>query len=161
MIRFFDVQRGGFGTTVVHSPNPYSGRAKKLGNVLEFAMRNRTLTALVFVFVATASLTRAATPAPDLILFNGKIFTGAPGAPYVHALEIQDERIAAVGDSEQIRKLAGPMIRQIDLGGRTVIPGLNDAHNHMHVSPPDTVDLQFQSLNPTWAEVKEAISAQV
>jgi predicted amidohydrolase YtcJ len=125
-------------------------------------MHERILTALVWICVVLpASVTLAATPAPDTILFNGKIFTSVPGRPNIHALAIQGDRIMAVGDSEPIRKLAGARTRQIDLGGRTVIPGLNDAHNHMLIRPSNTVVLQFQSPNPTWPDVKQAIDSAI
>src|ERR1700679_731054 len=55
------------------------------------------------------------TPLPaDTILFNGMIFTSDPGCPNVQALAIQGERIEAVGDSEQIKRLAGPRTKQVD-----------------------------------------------
>jgi predicted amidohydrolase YtcJ len=67
-------------------------------------------------------------PAPDTILINGKlvVYDGALG----QALAVRDGRIAAIGDSSSIRALAGPSTRVIDLGGRTVIPGLIDSHIH-------------------------------
>ena len=43
---------------------------------------------------------------------------------------MRDGRIAAVGTDADIRKLAGPATRTIDLQGRTVIPGLIDSHMH-------------------------------
>src|SRR5258706_9348379 len=67
-------------------------------------------------------------PAPDTILINGKlvVYDGAPA----QALAVRNGRIAAIGDSPSIRALAGPSTRVIDLGGRTVIPGLIDSHIH-------------------------------
>jgi len=137
----------------------------------ECLLRSKRLLAMMRAFVLTAlasscvalhaSVTLAATPPPDTILFNGKIFTSVTGRPFIRAVAILGDRIEAVGDSAQVRKLAGPGTRQIDLGGRTVIPGLNDAHNHMYIGPPDTVALQFQTMNPTWLEVKRAITDQV
>src|ERR1700691_2088819 len=124
-------------------------------------MRGLILTALVWICVVLpASITLAATPAPDTILFNGKIFT-AEGQEFVQALAIQEDRIEAVGDSAEIRNLAGSSTRQVDLGGRTVIPGLNDAHNHMRIRPADLVELEFASLNPKRPEVMQAISTAV
>jgi predicted amidohydrolase YtcJ len=76
-----------------------------------------------------------------LVLLNGKIFTSVAAHPYVQALAIRGERITATGDSAKIRALAGPHTKQIDLGGRTVIPGINDAHNHLGISPPNRIDL--------------------
>jgi predicted amidohydrolase YtcJ len=99
--------------------------------------------------------------APDLVLLNGKIFTSDAAHPYVQALAIHGERITATGESAKIKALAGPYTKQIDLDGRTVIPGINDAHIHLEVSPADTVELQFTSLDPSWTEVKEALAAAV
>src|SRR5258706_7515637 len=67
-------------------------------------------------------------PPPDTILINGKlvVYDGASA----QALAVRDGRIAAVGDASSIRALAGPSTRVIDLGGRTVIPGLVDSHSH-------------------------------
>ena len=66
--------------------------------------------------------------AADTILLNGKIVT-YDAAP-AEALAVRDGRIAAIGRSADIRALAGPGTRVIDLGGRTVIPGLIDSHIH-------------------------------
>ena len=120
-------------------------------------MRGMILTALVWICVALpAPMTLAATPAPDTILFNGKIFT-AERQRFVQALAIQGDRIAAVGDSEQIRKMAGSLTKLIDLRGRAVIPGFNDAHNHMRIRPANWVDLQFTGPIPKPSELMPAI----
>jgi len=97
----------------------------------------------------------------DLVLFHGKIFTSDAVHPYVQALAIRGERIIATGDSAEIEALAGPQTREIDLGGRTVIPGINDAHNHLEVFPADTVELPFKTLDPSWPDVREALAAAV
>lgn len=97
--------------------------------------------------------------APDLVFFNGKIFTSDAAHPYVQALAIRGERIVATGDSGKIRALTGPHTKQIDLGGRTVIPGINDAHNHLGISPPNRIDLELKSPDPAWPEMKAAIAA--
>ena len=69
--------------------------------------------------------------APDLILFNATIYTLNPTLPQCRAVACKDGRIVAVGDDADALALDGPATRRIDLGGRTVIPGINDAHNHM------------------------------
>ena len=107
------------------------------------------------------SVTTCGQQSPELILYHGKIFTSNAAHPYVQAVAIRGERIVATGDSAPIKALAGPQTRQIDLGGRTVIPGINDAHIHLEVSPANTVEVQFNSLDPTWAEVKRALTAAV
>jgi predicted amidohydrolase YtcJ len=87
-------------------------------------MRNAALLALVlFAPVARAQ-------APDTVLVNGKIITVDAQASTREGLAIRDGRIVALGTSAQMRKLAGPQSRVIDLQGRTVIPGLIDSHLH-------------------------------
>ncbi|MGH8523138.1 MAG: amidohydrolase [Gammaproteobacteria bacterium] len=67
---------------------------------------------------------------PDLILMNGRIATQDERRSFAQAAAIQDGRFAAVGSNEEIMVLRGAKPRVIDLGGRTVIPGLNDSHMH-------------------------------
>ncbi len=97
---------------------------------------------------------------PELILFNGKIFTAESNQSTVEALAIRGERILAVGSDEEIKRLAGNKTRLIDLQGKTVIPGINDAH--FHFTPfPEGIQLTFDSMEPTWAETVEAIKKAV
>lgn len=69
--------------------------------------------------------------APDLILFNGVITTFCPDLQRCSAIACKDGRVVAIGDDPPVCGLAGPATEQIDLGGRMVVPGFNDAHNHM------------------------------
>jgi len=74
---------------------------------------------------------RAGTAQPaDTILVNGKIVTLDEQSSIVQALAIRDDRIVASGASADIAKQAGAGTRVIDLGERTVIPGLIDSHIH-------------------------------
>src|SRR5277367_2516131 len=67
----------------------------------------------------------------DLILRNGKIATlDGPKAP-VSAAAIKAGRILDTGDDAALQLYIGPETQTIDLGGRTVIPGLNDSHIHL------------------------------
>jgi predicted amidohydrolase YtcJ len=97
---------------------------------------------------------------PDLILFNGKIFTSVAAHPYVEALAIRGERIVATGDTKTIQAMAGPKTNAIDLHGGTAIPGINDAHHHFQLGPPE-VDVDLQTMDPTWAQVKDGIVAAI
>jgi predicted amidohydrolase YtcJ len=86
--------------------------------------------------VAAASLVAAMLATPgvaqpaDTALVNGKVLTLDAGATVAEALAVRDGKIVAVGRSTDIRALAGPATRLVDLGGRTVIPGLIDSHMH-------------------------------
>jgi predicted amidohydrolase YtcJ len=66
----------------------------------------------------------------DTILINGKVLTVDANFSIQEAIAIQDTKISGVGRTANIRKLAGPKTRVIDLQGRTVIPGLIDSHLH-------------------------------
>ncbi len=66
----------------------------------------------------------------DTALVNGKILTLDQGGTVAEALAVRDGKIVAVGRSADIRALAGSAARIVDLGGRTVIPGLIDSHMH-------------------------------
>jgi predicted amidohydrolase YtcJ len=65
-----------------------------------------------------------------LVLLNGRIWTENPRQPEAEAIAIDHGRVAAVGSSADMRKLAGPNCQVIDLRGRRVVPGFNDAHVH-------------------------------
>src|SRR2546430_17400076 len=79
-------------------------------------------------------------PYPPLFrsLAGGRIFTADSARPWAEALAVRHDRIVAVGNTDSVRRLAGPRTRTLDLGGRTVIPGLNDAHAHPGPEPPGT-----------------------
>jgi len=68
--------------------------------------------------------------APDLVLYNGRIVTVDGAFSIASAVAIRGDRFVAVGDDAHARALAGAKTKQIDLLGRTVIPGLIDGHLH-------------------------------
>ena len=81
------------------------------------------LALLLFVGVAQAQ-------DADLVLLNGKIVTLAARDDIQEALAIRDGKVLAVGRTNEMRKRAAPTATIVDLGGRTVIPGLIDSHMH-------------------------------
>jgi predicted amidohydrolase YtcJ len=94
----------------------------------EVTMKAGIVGILALSVLAVAAL--AGAQSPDTILVNGKILTVDAQASVREALAIRDGRIVALGTSADMRKRAGPQSRVIDLGGRTVIPGLIDSHLH-------------------------------
>jgi predicted amidohydrolase YtcJ len=78
---------------------------------------------------ASAAARRAA-PA-QLVLIHGTILTVDAADSTAQALAIRDGKIAAIGTSDEILRLAGPATRRIDLNGRTATPGLIDSHAHI------------------------------
>ncbi len=83
---------------------------------------------LSFLALTGINTVRAQAPAPDTLLINGK-FVVHDGAP-AQALALRDGKIVAMGETTFITALARSATRVIDVGGRTVIPGLIDSHIH-------------------------------
>jgi len=70
------------------------------------------------------------TPA-DLVLTNGKIITVDPQDRIVQAVAAKDGKIVAVGTTQQIQAYVGATTKVINLGGKTVTPGIIDSHAHL------------------------------
>jgi hypothetical protein len=66
----------------------------------------------------------------DVLLTGGTVFTADAAASVAEAVLVRDGRIAAVGASGDVAALAGPGARVLELEGRTVLPGFQDAHCH-------------------------------
>ena len=88
---------------------------------------------LIVVFSTTST---AALASPDVVYVNGKVLTVDDHFSIAGGFAIESDRFAAVGDSAEIQKLAGGKTKVVDLGGRTVIPGLIDNHNHFSRGVP-------------------------
>jgi len=86
--------------------------------------------ALATAPLAAAAQAAAAAPA-DVIVLNGRIYTADAARPIVQAMAIRGGRVVFTGDVAGARALAGPNTRSVDLAGRTVIPGMTDAHAHV------------------------------
>jgi predicted amidohydrolase YtcJ len=67
---------------------------------------------------------------PDVVLYNGHVLTQSRPSS-AQAIAVRNGRIAHVGTSADVRAAATATTRQIDLAGRTVVPGMNDAHAHI------------------------------
>jgi predicted amidohydrolase YtcJ len=94
---------------------------------------------------------------PDAIYVNGHVLTVDEASTVAEAVAISSDRFTAVGTDADVRALAGPSTRIVDLGGRTVVPGFGDSHIHNAGGGPG-VDL---SGARTIADVLEAVAARV
>ena len=98
--------------------------------------------------------------APDLVLLGGKVFTSDTARPWAEAVAIRAERIVAVGTTAAVRRLAGPSTRIIDVGGRVVVPGFNDAHDHILASSPGAnVSMGGPEMNAAADQVLDSVRA--
>ncbi|MDB2559314.1 amidohydrolase, partial [Porticoccaceae bacterium] len=66
----------------------------------------------------------------DLILFDGKVYTVDANRSWAEAVAVIDGKIAYVGSSSGAKKYKGPNTRLVDLDGKMVLPGFQDAHVH-------------------------------
>jgi predicted amidohydrolase YtcJ len=82
------------------------------------------------LLVASMPAAVARAQEPDTVLVNARILTVDARFSIEQAIAIREGRVAAVGRTADIRGLAGPRTRVIDLQGRTVVPGLIDSHMH-------------------------------
>src|SRR5215467_4080415 len=67
---------------------------------------------------------------PEIVLYNGNIWTVDPAQPRAQAVAISGARFLAVGSNADVLPLATARSRKIDLAFKTVLPGFNDAHAH-------------------------------
>ena len=93
-------------------------------------------TTLRWILTVLCATSFAWAQTPDIILYNGKIFTSNEEHLWVEALAIRGERVSTIGTNEAIREMAGAQTTQYDLGGKTVVPGFNDAHWHQGLRTP-------------------------
>jgi predicted amidohydrolase YtcJ len=80
----------------------------------------------------------------DMVLFNGRIYTGNEQQLFVEAMAVQKNKIIATGTSAEIKKFISTSSKQYDLKGRLVVPGFNDAHIHFLSG---SLSLQTADLN--------------
>ena len=71
-----------------------------------------------------------ASEAPDLVLTRGRVYTMDAARSWAEAVAVRAGRIAAVGSSAEIEASRGPETHVVDLHGRMLLPGFQDAHLH-------------------------------
>ena len=97
-------------------------------------MRFSPVYAAAVAALGLSSLTdaqRATPPAADLIVTNARLYTVDDAHPFVSALAVRDGKVQFVGSVREAMLLRGPSTQVIDATGRTVIPGMVDAHAHL------------------------------
>lgn len=98
-----------------------------------------------------------AQPGADLVLLNGRIWTGSAAQPEAEAVACLGGKIAAVGGTAEIRRWIGPRTRVIDLQGKRLVPGFNDAHVHFVDGGQGLASVQLRDA-PTEREFRDRIA---
>lgn len=99
----------------------------------------------------------------ETLLYNGKIFTADFDRPWVEALLVRGDRIVAVGATDDLLAGLDPAAVAIDLRGRVVVPGFDDAHDHVTPGyPSQPVATSGGPMpDPTFREVADSLRAAV
>jgi predicted amidohydrolase YtcJ len=66
----------------------------------------------------------------DLVFVNGAVYTVDAARSWAQAVAVAGGRIVAVGRNDDVARLRGPRTEIVDLGGRMLVPGFQDAHVH-------------------------------
>lgn len=103
-----------------------------------------------------------ASPSPgpaDLIVHNGRVLVLDERFREAEAVAVRDGRILAVGGEKEIDGFKGGRTELLDAGGGTVLPGINDSHNHVAAlglsSPPHSLDVDTATIEELVAVVRK------
>lgn len=104
------------------------------------------------IALALIPLAGAAEPA-DLVLLNGKIITVNKLGEVTQSMAVRGGRIVYVGDDKGAATHRGKGTRVIDLGGKTVLPGLIDSHTH----PGGAAMIEFDHKIPDMQSIADVL----
>ena len=99
-------------------------------------IRSFAITFVTILAVSFQAQIVCADTIPSMVFVNGKVLTVDENFSQVEAIAVTGNKISALGTTKDIRSLAGAETRVIDLGGKTLIPGLIDNHNHLIFNAP-------------------------
>src|SRR6476469_9784936 len=115
---------------------------------------------ILCLFFALCSAVLAAEPAPTVFV-NGNIYTMNEKQPRAEAIAVKGDRIVFVGSNADAKKYEADGARTIDLGGKTVVPGLTDSHCHIFGIGEREMTLNLEgtdTLEAFLAKVKERVA---
>ena len=116
-------------------------------------------TALIIVLSCLAP-GYAQSKAADIVFKNGNIYTVNERQPRAEALAVKAGKIIFVGSNKDAKAYESSSTRVIDLGGKTVVPGLTDAHYHLAGVGAREMNLNLEgttSLEDFLAKVKARV----
>lgn len=112
-----------------------------------------------FIFFAASSLSFAETA--QTVFINGNIYTMNERQPRAEAIAVQGNRIVFVGSNAEAKKFQSAETKMVDLGGKTVVPGLTDSHCHIFGIGEREMNLNLEGTNTLedfLAKVKERVT---
>jgi predicted amidohydrolase YtcJ len=150
-----DVGRGGAAAV-----SPFR-RREVLNHNRGVKIKMPVLAAACLILLSSAA-GRPAEPPADLVLTGGRVWTAEAATPWADAVAIRDGRIVYVGDASGAARLRGPKTQLVELRGRLVVPGFDDAHIHMMSGALslDRVDLiEDQTVQAVQARIRAFAAA--
>jgi predicted amidohydrolase YtcJ len=108
--------------------------------------------AVVIPLVLLVGCARQSNQQADLLLTNGKIWTGDENFPWSDWVTVKDGKILAVGKNEN--PFDGKAIESIDLEGRLMVPGFNDSHVHFSSAGHLLLNINLLDVNNTEAFIQ-------
>lgn len=120
------------------------------------------LVALVAAVASAQPRTRREVPdsRAEVMYYNGKIITLWDKVPIAEAVTIAEGRILAVGTTQEVGRTTGPQTKQIDLQGKTMVPGLIDSHVHPIGAALAERDAEIPIMH-SFAEIRAHVEKQV
>ncbi|MFN8581126.1 MAG: amidohydrolase [Gemmatimonadaceae bacterium] len=113
--------------------------------------------------LGAVSCTRTNPNDADLVLYNGKVITVDSTDRIAQAVAVKNHRIIAVGTDSAVLALAGGLTQRVNLNGRTVTPGLIDAHEHFSGGAYErkfVLDVSYPAIKNI-AELRTALSKRI
>ena len=101
-----------------------------------------------------------AVAAADLVLTNGKVFTGVPGQALAKAVAVENGKIIKVGSDAEVNALADAKTQRIDLAGKVLMPGMIDTHSHPVIAGLDSLGANLLDEEKTLPELEQWIIEQ-
>jgi predicted amidohydrolase YtcJ len=110
------------------------------------------------LLVASAGAQDKKMSATETVYTNGNIWTGVPNAKPAQALLVRDGHIVAVGSNDEVAKQKSKNALQVDLGGKFVMPGFNDAHLHFASGGQTKLEVELAGTK-SLEEMKQRVAA--
>lgn len=128
----------------------------------------KLLTGLVLLCAVVAAQAQEppAKPKADIVFIHGNVYTGVAvlsafkSIKRAEAIAVRGDRIEAIGENAEILKLRGPDTKVIDLGGKFVMPGFNDAHTHLSEGGAERLNVNLVGVK-SLDEFRERVRAKV
>jgi predicted amidohydrolase YtcJ len=121
----------------------------------------RTITLFLIMLLLCLPTAYSQADGADIVFRNGNVYTANDSAPKAEAIAVKGDKIVFVGSNDEVKKYIGTRTRVIDLKGRTVVPGMTDAHCHLMGIGEREMSFNLEgvaSLNALLARLKERVA---